>query len=450
MRSVEKTSKKSYFALLVLFLPHLACNPLPSRLFFNQIQRLEYKVNYLANELLKCQQKDHHLHMMRFQNADITCNDGSTAGYYIKRSYQSKNWIIYLEGGWYCFNDASCTKRMNISDIESLMSSKNWPLQRRGSGILSSKASENPSWYDANHVLVPYCSSDVWSGNISKSESGGKFSFMGYRIINEVIRELLMNGLMGAKQLILAGSSVGGIGVIMSIDRVAKMMSTAGSSCKVRGIADSGWYLESKPDLSKCKINPTVCNSPSHGIRMGMSYWNGVLPETCSNMFQHEPWRCYFGHNVYKSLKSPLFIFQWIYDPTQVLVHNPTSMNASLMKGELLINRLMSAALKMKKSVVKNGLSGVFLPACLSHSILTKSDWLMVKVKGYTLDHAVNCWISKEERTNSSLSSISRSTHCKSFLIDNCTLPQCNSRCSAPVIHSPANFSQHQSCPDCL
>jgi hypothetical protein len=65
--------------------------------------------------------------------------------------------------------------------------------------------------------------------------------------------------------------SVGGIGVILNIDRVAEMMSTAGSSCKVRGISDSGWYLESKPDSTgKCKNNAKNCNKPSQAIQKGM------------------------------------------------------------------------------------------------------------------------------------------------------------------------------------
>ena len=33
-----------------------------------------------------------------FYNQSITCNDGSTAGYYIRRNIQSKRWIVFLEG----------------------------------------------------------------------------------------------------------------------------------------------------------------------------------------------------------------------------------------------------------------------------------------------------------------------------------------------------------------
>ena len=33
-----------------------------------------------------------------FYNHEITCNDGTSAGYYIRRNYQSKRWIVFLEG----------------------------------------------------------------------------------------------------------------------------------------------------------------------------------------------------------------------------------------------------------------------------------------------------------------------------------------------------------------
>lgn len=426
----------SYFVLFVVIILYVTAAPLPGsgNDAAKEIIRLQYKVKYLTEELLKCQFEDKlDLHMRRFQNKHITCNDGTTAGYYIKRSYESNKWIIYLEGGWYCFDDPSCAQRLNTPGVNSLTSSRNWLSKRRGFGILSPSAVENPTWYNANHVLVPYCSSDAWSGNVSRFESGGQFSFMGYRIINEVIQELLPQGLLEAKHLLMAGSSVGGIGVILNIDRVAEMMSTAGSSCKVRGISDSGWYLESKPDSTgKCKNNAKNCNKPSQAIQKGMGYWSGVVPSACAKEFQKEPWRCYFGHNVYQTLKSPLFIFQWQYDPTQIIVDDPTSLHGDATFGQHLMGKVMKLASDMNKSVKVNKLSAVFLPACLAHSTLTNSDWLSIQVQGYNLDRAINCWIIKDSLKNSTPPPNMPSAQCKSVLIDDCYLPQCNSRCPAP------------------
>ena len=33
-----------------------------------------------------------------FYDHEVTCNDGTSAGYYIRRNYQSKRWIVFLEG----------------------------------------------------------------------------------------------------------------------------------------------------------------------------------------------------------------------------------------------------------------------------------------------------------------------------------------------------------------
>ena len=41
---------------------------------------------------------ENRLHRKFFYNHNVTCNDGSVAGYYIRRNYNSKRWIVFLEG----------------------------------------------------------------------------------------------------------------------------------------------------------------------------------------------------------------------------------------------------------------------------------------------------------------------------------------------------------------
>lgn len=41
---------------------------------------------------------ENRMHRKFFYNSNVTCNDGSAAGYYIRRNYQSKRWIVFLEG----------------------------------------------------------------------------------------------------------------------------------------------------------------------------------------------------------------------------------------------------------------------------------------------------------------------------------------------------------------
>ena len=44
-------------------------------------------------------------------NRNVTCNDGSPAGYYIRRNPSSRKWVLFLEGGWYCYDHVSCDAR---------------------------------------------------------------------------------------------------------------------------------------------------------------------------------------------------------------------------------------------------------------------------------------------------------------------------------------------------
>lgn len=47
--------------------------------------------------------------------------------------------------------------------------------------------------------------------------------------------------------LILAGSSAGAAGVLVNLDRIADLLHNLGSQVQVRGLADSGWFLDNEP-----------------------------------------------------------------------------------------------------------------------------------------------------------------------------------------------------------
>lgn len=95
-------------------------------------------------------------------------------------------------------------------------------------GILSPNSDENPHWHDANHVYLPYCSSDSWSGD-SPARAAGDLAFLGARIVEQTMLELLPRGLFEARLLVLAGSSAGAAGVLVNLDRVASLMAAMGS-----------------------------------------------------------------------------------------------------------------------------------------------------------------------------------------------------------------------------
>ena len=201
------------------------------------------------------------------------------------------------------------------------MSSDRWPSVKTIGGILSADSNENPHFSDANHVFVPYCSSDSWSG--TRKGSSNERSFMGSYIVREVIKELSeYNQLLFGEELYLAGSSAGGTGVLVNIDAVAAMLSK--SKILVRGIIDSGWFLDNDPffnnDATKTGVGPS---SVKHALQKGVKLWNARVPSACASEYP-DKWQCFLGYKVFPFIKSKLvalFIFFRIFI-TQRCIYN--------------------------------------------------------------------------------------------------------------------------------
>lgn len=80
-------------------------------------------------------------------NRSITCNDGSQAGFYLRKSHGSRRWIMYLEGGWYCYDQKSCRARW--MRVRHLMTSTQWPETRDGGWSLIIIRHAERKWFSA-------------------------------------------------------------------------------------------------------------------------------------------------------------------------------------------------------------------------------------------------------------------------------------------------------------
>ncbi|MBN3313498.1 NOT1A carboxylesterase, partial [Atractosteus spatula] len=381
------------------------------------------QVKNLAQSLYPCsaQKLDDDMKLHFLENTSVTCNDGTPAGYYMKESKGSKRWLMFLEGGWYCFNKENCDSRYET--MRRLMSSAKWPRTKTGTGILSPQPEENPHWWNANMVFIPYCSSDVWSGASTKTNKSD-YAFMGALIIREVVKELLTKGLDNAKVLLLAGSSAGGTGVLLNVDRVAEQLEELGHhGIQVRGLSDSGWFLDNKQYRCTDCIDTISC-APTEAIKRGIKYWNGIVPERCRQQFRDgEEWNCFFGYKVYPTLKSPVFVVQWLFDEAQLTVDNIHLTGQPVQEGQWrYIQNLGNELRNTLKDV-----PAMFAPACLSHEIITRSYWMDIQVKGTSLPRALHCW--DRSLHENSKNNKSPPKGCAIHLIDNCPWPHCNPTC---------------------
>lgn len=373
-----------------------------------QTNQFHHQQNYHHHQQRQLAKLAHQFSAMQLNwisNSSITCNDGTSSGYYIRHWPSSHRWIIFLEGGWYCMSKSSCDQRW--SKMREYMTSFRWTQYKAFNGILSSSPSINPYWWNANHVFIPYCSSDIWSGD---SAAPNEMAFLGSRIIDEVISELIRSPIyrfVDAKFVLLAGSSAGAAGVMINLDRVARNIAESGSKADVRGLADSGWILENdylehiaagkgaanKAPKQQTQQQSLPCTdaancSPMESIRGAFKLWNSRVPTACTDRFPNEPWRCFFGYRLYPTLQTPLFVVQYQYDEFQIHVDGMTRGRVWNEHERLQYIRSLSDAIRY----TLNNVSAVFAPSCMSHVVLTKPDWHKASVKGVTLPEALNCW----------------------------------------------------------
>ncbi|KAL5971273.1 Palmitoleoyl-protein carboxylesterase NOTUM [Taenia solium] len=241
--SCEEVKIKSLVGVLSLFLDSFLCllviRP-PAKICIQDIFSLHKKLREVEE--------------IGRLTADIILTGLHASTYYVRRSkdLKSRNWMIYLEGGWYCFDEATCISRQITN--HALFSSRTWHMIRYIGGVLSWDDRINPNYHNYNTIFVPYCSSDLWTGK--KRERTGGYYFHGSRILTAVIDDLLRHPeFTSADKVVFAGSSAGGIGVMLNIDRLARRLrrglryrrwqqSTRNyGRLQISGLVDSAWFL---------------------------------------------------------------------------------------------------------------------------------------------------------------------------------------------------------------
>ena len=241
-------------------------------------------------------------------NEVALCNDFTRAGFFHRPPgiTGGQNWVVFLESGSLCYSNETCNRRYFQSHLRDRYSTDivgqnpfgnfdtavAWaetgaagrPLEEvvnplmtspycfknetqffinsdslsvEGKDILSSDCEENPTFCNHGHVLVPYCSSDLWLGSDDRQDKQCdcwdqncfrynptsedlQFTFRGQTIFRSVLQTLdRLYDLKTASEIVLVGSSAGGVGVLNS----AKWVRDNFQNVSLKVIADSSWFI---------------------------------------------------------------------------------------------------------------------------------------------------------------------------------------------------------------
>lgn len=231
----------------------------------------------------------------RFENKEALCNDFTRTGYFISsRINQSlvgnqTKWVIFLESGGVCSTPDDCNyrytnfrakKSLDNRRISSLMSSLETfiPSDLLSNGldsfdILSEDPALNPSFYDYIHVLVPYCSSDLWFGNATDLNTSSfnfsdaktdsfQFTFRGGVILQSLFEELKQKYRMNeAKKVLFSGSSAGGVALYTHAKTLQTYLSP---TTELSVLGDSSWFINFQESFELINGSVLYYNLPAY------------------------------------------------------------------------------------------------------------------------------------------------------------------------------------------
>ncbi|PIA37851.1 hypothetical protein AQUCO_02900002v1 [Aquilegia coerulea] len=165
------------------------------------------------------------------------CLDGTLPGYHLHPGYGSgaNSWLIQLEGGGWCNSIRNCVYRKTTRRGSSTYMEKKLPF----TGILSSKAEENPDFFNWNRVKLRYCDGASFSGDGQHEAS--KLNFRGQRIWLAGMEDLMSKGMSRATEALLSGCSAGGLASILHCDEFRELFP---ATTKVKCLSDAGFFLD--------------------------------------------------------------------------------------------------------------------------------------------------------------------------------------------------------------
>jgi len=356
-----RSNSKSYhieIGLIILFL----CLTIPSLFFLTLIYRRQ--TTFVSTTTTTTDspflQSNHFYRKSLINYPQARCMDDSIASYYIRlANTNNSRWLIYFDGGWFCYSKESCYFRRIYSP--NLITSNNFDEKKSLIGIFSSLK-------QYNIIYVPYCSSDLWSGSSNTSHSHG------YDIFQAIFQDLKSDKhFPQAQQIIFTGFSAGGLGLLLNLPNLLRTFS---SNIDLRVIIDSGWFIDYSGSINGIsKINE------------GMIYWNTQIPSSCQLKPQY---RCFLGSEAIRLFPSHvrILILQSLFDQTQLHLDklNFNSNDFSLK----LIENLRQSSHRIS----------IFAPACTVHGFLYRSLWSQFDIKQRTLASILNVWLKRKKRTH--------------------------------------------------
>ncbi|MET0403285.1 MAG: pectin acetylesterase-family hydrolase [Cystobacter sp.] len=172
-----------------------------------------------------------------------TCDEGTPTGLGANLS-DSKNLLIFFNGGGACWDSATCLE-LNVS-LHGPYTKTQFDRQVAGlsRGSIFDRELANSPYKDWNHFFIPYCTGDLHIGNAEAVYTSNSVS-VNFQHKGRVNAELMLARIAATvpepAQVVVTGSSAGGYGAVLNYTLVRSLFPNA----RVFLVDDAGPMLRS-------------------------------------------------------------------------------------------------------------------------------------------------------------------------------------------------------------
>jgi hypothetical protein len=348
------------------------------------------------------------------------CNDGSSAFLYYSSTpayalrndpYAARRWVIvFEEEDGYCFSHDSCVARAENAFSAPTLSSSSRTATITGTGILSRDSMENAGFWDANFVLVGYCTSDLWAGASPGDDypfatsTPEHWPFRGR--LNALTAVSFLEKKFGLSDAISIHFA-GGVGLTVLAPllqaRLTESVSAFVPAPVISFLLDGGWV----PDIAPLAPIP-ACNSYldcplAVAVTLAAALWLPPTPSTDDSPSSSlttsfcdlfpvtsDAWKCFYAS--YAARPPRLFVVQMQSDhvvlsslgaPLTLPLDESTRAYAATVSAKL--NEELAAAASQTAAL------SAFTAACSQHQVLRAENW---ETDFVVFDKSTGFWVS--------------------------------------------------------
>ncbi|KAL1558144.1 [Wnt protein] O-palmitoleoyl-L-serine hydrolase [Salvia divinorum] len=317
------------------------------------------------------------------------CLDGSPPAYAYVEGYGtgSSNWMVYLEGGGWCFSLENCKIRSKEYFGSSIYANGTNFVE-----MLDSNSQLNHYFYNWNKVYIHYCDGSVFMSDIKQVHPRNNLTFRGARIYNAMMEEMLHKGMGNAHNAILSGSSAGGLSTILHCDGFRALFP---NTTRVKCISDSGFLIHGEGALANITGLHFAHVIATHEL-------GALLPRSCTST--RDPNLCLFPEYLVEDVSTPLFLVETTFDSFQIAYSFvPRSIQWGGCSVDLaqcnstkigIIEEFRPIFLKTLLKLDKSSSRGMFVDSCYLHThIVRRSTWMCSPLfRNRTMEQAIADW----------------------------------------------------------